>query len=305
MKKYRLLCIDAGGTELKYGIVDQDFNITNKNIIKTPDDEVEKIINSIYDIYKSFDGIDAICLSLPGFINTDNGMHMGGGCFHSLKNINIKQLVEDKCKIECLIENDGKSATIAEYYLGNLKDTINSSVFIIGTGVGGGLIINSQLFKGNNFTAGEYSYLNININDDNPRVNTLADQCSTRGLLRLYKEVSNSDQNIDGRQFFKRYYNNDKYAIDALNKFTHNVAIEILNLSILLNIERVAIGGGISAQDILIEKIKESINSLSIFNTYDETRIFIPEIVRCKYGNDANLLGVAYEYLNKKENLCH
>lgn len=305
MNKYKLLCIDAGGTELKYGIVDQDFNITNKNIIKTPNDEVECIINTIYDIYTSFDNIDAICLSLPGFINTDNGIHMGGGCFHSLKNVNIQKLVEDKCGIECLIENDGKSATVAEYYLGNLKNTTNSSVFIIGTGVGGGLIINSQLFKGNNFTAGEYSYLNIDINNDDCRTSTLADLCSTRGLLRIYRELSNAESDIDGRQFFKRYYNGDINAINALNKFAHNVSIEIMNLGILLNIEKVAIGGGISAQDILIEKIKENINSLTLFNTYNETRIFIPEIVRCKYGNDANLLGVAYEYLSKKEDLCH
>lgn len=81
MNKYRILAIDAGGTELKYGVIDQDFNISYKNIIKTPKDEVETIVNTIFNIYSSFENIDAIALSLPGFINTDTGMHMGRWMF--------------------------------------------------------------------------------------------------------------------------------------------------------------------------------------------------------------------------------
>lgn len=293
----KLLAIDAGGTELKYGIVDEQYNILNKQVIETPNDTVEDIVDSIYRIYCE-NKADAIVLSLPGFINSDTGMHMGGGCFHSLKNVNIKQLVIDKCGCDCYVENDGKSATIAEYYLGNLKGTTNSSVFIIGTGVGGGLIINGKLFKGLNYTAGEYSYLNVDIYNDNFEESSLAENCSTRSLLMMYEQYT--QEHINGRKFFEKYFAGDENTSIVLDIFCENVAIEIMNLGILLNIEKVAIGGGISAQDILIEKIKEKLESLDLFNRYPETTIFKPEIVRCKYGNDANLLGVAYAYMNKE-----
>lgn len=294
----RLLAIDAGGTEIKYGIVDENYNITDKNYLDTPNDSVNDIVNTIFNIYDSFNNIDAIVLSLPGFIDSDTGMHLGGGCFHSLKDVNIRELISNKCKSNVYIENDGKSATIAEYYLGNLKDTTNSSVFIIGTGVGGGLIINKQLLKGYKYTAGEYSYLNIDINNKDIKNSTLADTCSTRALLKMYQDYTNDKTKINGREFFEKYYQGDINAVKALDDFSNNVAIEIMNIGILLNVEKVAIGGGISAQDILIEKIKEKMNNLELIKRHPETILLKPEVIKCKYGNDANLLGVAYEYLN-------
>ena len=297
----RLLAIDVGGTELKYGIIDNNYNISSKGYIKVPNDTVEDFLDAIYNLFLKFDNIDAIVVSMPGFVNSDNGMHLGGGHFHSLKDIQIQKLIIDKCNCDCFIENDGKSATIAEYYLGNLKDTTNSSVFIIGTGVGGGLIINGQLLKGINYTAGEYSYLDIDVNDNNPRVSTLSEYCSTRALLKMYKDSSPSKEIIDGREFFKRYHAGDLDAINVLNQFAEYVAKEIMNLGILLNVEKVVIGGGISSQDILLIKIKEKLEDLDMLKIYPETNLFKPEVVKCKYENDANLIGVAYEYLQRKE----
>lgn len=299
----RILSIDAGGTELKYGIVDENYNLSECNFIETPKDNVEDIVNAIYNVFIGFKDIDAIVLSLPGFVDVYSGMHRGGGCFHSLYNVNIKQLVENKCGVNCLVDNDGKSATIAEYYLGNLKDTKDSAVFIIGTGVGGGLIINEKLVRGRNYTAGEFSYLNVDINDDDIHSSTLADYCSTRNLLQIYEDSSENNEKISGREFFNRYHNGDEIAIEILDEFCEYIAKEIMNLGILLNIEKVAIGGGISAQDVLIEKIIDSINSLELNEFFKDVGYnpFIPEVVRCKFKNDANLLGVAYEYINSKE----
>lgn len=297
----KILGIDVGGTEIKFGLIDEHFNLTNKDHILTPKVDTEGFINTIFEIYSRFDNIEAIVLSVPGFVDHEKGIHKGAGAIKYLCGQNVCELVKEKCHVDCFMDNDAKAATVAEYHLGSLKDTTNSAVFLIGTGVGGGLIIDKKLHRGYDNTAGEFSYMNVDIHKDNMEDASMSYNCCTPELLRMYNRYSNSDEQIDGREFFKRYENGDQNAHLALDDFCKNVAKQIQNIAILLNVERIAIGGGISASDILIDKIKEVMNNLE-FNDYFKTinyNPFIPEIVRCKFKNDANIIGVTYEYLER------
>ena len=97
------------------------------------------------------------------------------------------QLLAEKCNCPVILENDGKAAAMAELANGALKDCCNAAVFIIGTGVGGGIIANGQLVRGVHFTAGEYSFVNTNAEAWDAPDQNMACQCSTSNLLKWYR----------------------------------------------------------------------------------------------------------------------
>ena len=133
---------------------------------------------------------------------------------------------------------------------------------------------------------------------DNPGT-TAGMVCSTVGLLdqnRLYTGFV-TDPMIDGRQFFEKVNSGDKMSMLILRKFCRQVAMHIINLTILLDLEKVAIGGGISAQPILLQTIQESLDGIyDNPGPYFDPALPKTELVLCKYGSEANQVGAYYYY---------
>ena len=294
------LAIDVGGTEIKYAIISDQMELSNKGYVPTPQDTIEHFLDALESIYEPVkDKVLGIAMSLPGFIDTKLGKNNGGGALTYNIGVCIADKVKERLGCTVHLENDAKAAAMAELWKGSLQGVGNAAVFIIGTGVGGGIIVDGKLIRGHTFTAGEFSFINSDIHDESPN-SMLCNYCGTPSLIQYYKEFSQSHENMDGRELFRRYYDGDVNADKALDKFTRYIALKIFDLGVILNPEKVAIGGGISAQDILIEKIIEQLKALPInetmFNGADNNPM-IPEIVRCKFGNDANLIGAVYSYM--------
>ncbi len=300
----KLMTFDVGGTDIKYAVIDSDYSLTNTGDIPTPDNNhtIEDFVNTIDELYNQYgEGTEGIAMSLPGFIDTKNGLQNGGGALKYLQFQPIGKLISEKCGCPVHLENDGKAAAIAELGNGVLKGCENAAVFIIGTGVGGGIITQGKLLRGKTFTAGEFSFIDVDINQPEDNFNgMLAFYCSTSALLGRYNAISETKIE-NGKQFFAKYFENDENAINTLAWFTHNVATQILNLGILINAEKVAIGGGISKQPILTEKIRESLDELSLAQRMKKSGagMIIPEVVTCHYSADANLIGAYISYLDE------
>ena len=125
--------------------------------ITTPADSQEHFLNTLREIYLPHkDEVDGIALSLPGFIDAEQGVVKGGGALSLAYNVGtpVGPRLAEACGCRVWIENDGKAAAIAELERGVLKGCRNAAVFIIGTGVGGGLIIDGKLVRGRDCTAG-------------------------------------------------------------------------------------------------------------------------------------------------------
>lgn len=281
----KLLSIDIGGTEIKYGIVDDRLDITNKHTLPTPTDRFEHLIETLYEIYLQYQNeVEGIAIAMPGFIDADAGFCYQGGALRYNANKPFADILAKTCNCKVHIDNDGKAAALAEYKAGSLQGCQNGAVFIIGTGVGGGLIINGQLVRGRNFTAGEFSYINVNNTLQNGMSGMLTAYCSTTALLDNFKTKANITDDINGIDFFKYLSDNNKDAITVFDEFCMNIAIQISNLGILLNVETVAIGGGISRQPILVETIRSKMKLIGI-------EPMIPNVVNCHFHSDANLIG--------------
>ena len=123
--------------------------------------------------------------------------------------------------------------------------------------------------------------------------------CSTTGLLDLNRRFTgfSTDPLIDGRQFFERVNAGDKRSLQILQRFCKQVAMQIANLTIPLDLEKVAIGGGISKQPILFQTIQENLDEIyGKSSPYFDPGLPKTELVLCKYGSEANQVGAYYYY---------
>ena len=296
----KYLVLDVGGTAIKYALMTEKLEFLEKGKIKTPRDSIENFIDNIGNIYDKYkNDIEGMALSIPGVLDSDTGYMYTGGSLEYNTDKNMLKVLGERCKTKIAIENDGKCAALAELWKGNLQECENGVVILLGTGVGGGIIKDKKLYKGKHFFAGEFSFIAVNrnvmSNNDKEWWGSLN---GLDGLLDDFVKVKNLNRNeIDGIKFFEYANNDDKDALEILNKFTYKTALAIINLQCILDADKYLIGGGISEQDILIKYIKKNIDDY-----HSQFEYFVPKPVvdRCKFRNDSNLIGALYNFLIKK-----
>ena len=277
----KIMVFDVGGTEIKYSVMDEQMHRTDSGAVPTPQDTQAQFLDAVYRLYAPHkDEVSGIAMALPGFVDNRTGYVSNGGALLYNTATPVGQLLAEKCGCPVILENDGKAAAMAELANGALKDCCNAAVFIIGTGVGGGIIANGQLVRGVHFTAGEYSFVNTNAEAwDAPDQNMA---CAP----------------LDGRSFFAAANAGEPEALEVLQRFCHAVAVQIYNLTVLLDVEKVAIGGGISKQPLLLESLRSAYNGLYASRAGQAYMEGLPrcQIVPCAFSSEANQVGVAAAY---------
>ena len=300
----KVMVFDVGGTEIKYSVMDEQLNRADAGSVPTPGDTQEHFLATLEALYRPHAAeVDGIAMSLPGFIDAEHGVVRGGGAPSLLYNIGtpVGPLLSARCGCRVFLENDGKAAAIAELRAGALQGCCNAAVFIIGTGVGGGIIANGQLVRGVHFTAGEYSFVNTNADEWENTEKTMACQCSTKYLLKWYRARKGlpADAPMNGKLFFDAANAAEPEALEVLERFCKMVAVQIYNLTVLLDVEKVAIGGGISKQPLLLDDLRRVYAGLFASRGESPYMIGLPrcEIVPCHFSSEANQVGALYTYL--------
>ena len=294
---------DVGGTEIKHAVVEDALTISEKGTASTPAD-FESFLNTIKEISDRYrDETEGIAMSMPGPVDVKSGIIEHCSAMKYRHDREVGRLLKERCEKKIVFENDGKAAAIAEHRHGALKGCRNAAVFLIGTGIGGGLIIDGKIVRGIHNTAGEFSFINTEASSYADFSKILGNSCSTTFLLDTYQKKRNSLDRIGGREFFRRL-TDDPIAQLALNELCTNIAVQINNLYWLLDLEKVAIGGGISRQLVLIERIREK--SKDVAENSMTGKLGMPmqfEIVPCRFGNDANLIGAFETYLEMTDRI--
>lgn len=276
-----ILTIDIGGTNIKYGLCDANGNIQQKGEYPTLD-TTEGIVQSICDLQFEYNGI---AISMPGILNEDHSKAFITGKLSFLSNYPLKDRLEGIKKCKVTIENDGRCATWAELGYGNLINSKNALVVVLGTYIGMGIVIDHKVYEGSHLLAGEYS--DAHMDTEKTFKNTMAAYFGKDGLERA--------TGLAGKELFDNL--DDEKVHEGLNQYCQNLAWMLSNIQLLLDVDTILIGGGISAQPRLIECIKESMNNVKLWFC----TLKMPEIRACKFNNDANLLGALY-YYNNTEN---
>ena len=317
-----LLVFDVGGTFIKYAWMTREGEILEKNKIKTiiepdttPEDFVEEIYK-IYCVYKQKETPEGIAISLPGQIDVENGIVYGGGALKYLDEVHLGQMISDKCDgIKVALENDGKCAALAEIWKGNAKDVNDACVIIIGTGIGGGIIVDRKVHHGSRLIAGELSFLLENIKrsevddiypiEDTKSVTEIFDSfpyiasstCTAANLTHRYALAKGvSDKEVSGELIYERAGEGEELAIEMLEDTYFHIAKMCINLYVVLNPEIILIGGGISAAPGFIDGVIRYVEKLkTITKIYEGVKV-----QGCKYLNDSNLLGAVFNYIQNE-----
>ena len=164
------ICIDIGGTSIKYGVLDGTGEIFINGSITTKVTQTEnfilldlkKLIKDILEQYVTYD-IKGICVSSAGVVNPEKGeIVYSGPTIPGYTGTKIKEEIEKEFGIRCEVENDVNCAGLGEYWKGAGKGSKSMVCMTIGTGIGGSVILDGKLLNGIGYTAGEIGYMDVN-----------------------------------------------------------------------------------------------------------------------------------------------
>lgn len=304
--------IDIGGTSIKGGIVDIRGNIVKKITTETRVEEGYDVVRD--DIYILVDdlmkeskkmGYDilSIGIGVPGIVDVNND--------YIINCTNLKWScvplgidMKHKYNIPIYIDNDATVAGIAENVQGITKGFDNSIFVTLGTGVGGGIIINGKVYSGSHNKGSEIGHMVIGDNfyncncGNNGCLETFASATAiVKYTKKLIEEGDSNEEfndaingnlhNIDTKLVFDMAKKGNVIAIKSVNRMLKYLSIGLGNLINLLDPDIIAIGGGVSkAGEYLIENLNDRIKKYLIFDQGETTKI-----VLSKLGNDAGIIG--------------
>ena len=296
------ICIDIGGTSIKYGVLSEKGEIFIDGTVSTKVTEkenfilsdVKKLVRNILDEYKNYE-IKGICISTAGVVNPEKGeIAYAGPTIPKYTGTKIKEELEKEFSISCEVENDVNCAGLGEYWKGAGKGSNSMVCLTIGTGIGGSVILDGKLLNGIGYTAGEIGYMDVN----GSYIQNIA---SSKYLVeKVQKEKEEKERITDaitGVDIFELAKKGDEICIAGIDEIISNLAVGVRNIIYLLNPEVIVIGGGITAQkEYLEEKIRKEVNDGMISDMFRKTRIELAQ-----QGNQAGLLGALYNFLNKNK----
>lgn len=292
----KICAIDVGGTSIKYAILNENQKVLDKGKVSTPHDNQEHFLEVLSSVVP--EGIDGIAISLPGLIDSNKGIAHTVGCLTYMKEVPFKKIFEEKYSVPVWIGNDAKCGALAEVGFGSLRDVDDAVVIILGTGIGGCLVKNREILQGKQFAAGEVS--SVIIRNDYPlrEENFWCMVNGVDGLLRIVQKHLEVDTFFTGEDIFEMANQGVSEVLLALDEFCFNVAIQLFNIQAIFDPQKIAIGGGISSQALLLEKINEQY--IRLFDSAIPPFQPVP-IVACEFRNDANLMGAYYQLLKQME----
>lgn len=296
MKKY--LVLDIGGSSIKYALMSEEADFLSKGSVKTPLDCMESLVETIgqiYDQYKS--EIEGVAISMPGVLDSETGYAYSGGWLGYNSNQNIIAVLTKRFQTKITIENDAKCAASAELGFGSLKGCKDAAVIVFGTGVGGGIIIDGKVHKGRHSFAGEFSFMRMNDEQIEEFSGLWGMKNGAPTLAQKVAKIKNLPvEEVNGLFIFELANSGDEEILEVLDEFTKWIAMQIIDIQCVIDPELVAIGGGISAQPLLIELIQKHLDAMA-----DNFGFYKPaiKVVPCQFRNDANLIGALYSFLSK------
>ncbi len=285
-----ILAIDIGGTMVKYGLVSSDGEILSTDKIETEAEKgLENILNKIDNIFKRYKENNpvGIAVSGTGQINGIIGKVIGGNpIIPNWIGTNLVKILEKKYNLPAVLENDVNCVALGEKWIGAGKDLSNFICLTIGTGIGGGIILNNQLFRGENFVAGEFGHTLI-------KKGEFEQFASTTALIRLVKE--RTGKILNGKEIFDLEKKEIVEYQEVISEWIENLTDGLSSIIYCFNPANIILGGGVIGQgEPLINRIKNSLFK-KIGSQFKEKL----NIIQAKLGNNAGMIGASYLLLEK------
>lgn len=292
MKKY--VSIDIGGTAIKYGVINSEGQIVEKEQMPTDawrgGPEILNKVIGIVETYKKIYTVSGICISTAGMVDVEKGeIFYAAPLIPNYAGTKFKQVLEEKFQIPCEVENDVNCAGLAESVSGVAKQSKVTLCLTVGTGIGGCIIIQGKIFRGYSNSACEVGYMNMGDSD----FQTLgAASVLTKKVAERKKEPQ---ERWNGYRIFEHAKKGDAVCCQAIDEMVDILGKGIANICYVLNPEIIVLGGGIMAQqEFLKEKIEQSVKRYLVPSIAENTKIAF-----AKHKNDAGMLGAFYHFTER------
>lgn len=321
MKKNEyIITIDLGGTKILSALLNNNNEIVGK--IKQPTDStrgpefiVKCIADSINNLFQKFDvnekDIIAISMGVPGTVNPISGL-LSEAPNLGIKNFNIKGELQKSFNIPVLLENDVNLAAIGINKFEFNGDVNNMLVVFVGTGIGGGLLLNGKIFRGSNFFAGEIGHMIVNSEgalSSTKKGKTFEELASRTAIVNgINKKLAKGKEsnilefvrggNIKSSALAKSVESGDSLVIKEIKKATKIIGSLLGSITTLLNIDTIVLGGGVveAMGEFILAEVKKSFDKAVLPDAGKYAKIVITTL-----GDDAPLYGgiaLAEEFLD-------
>ena len=309
---------DLGGTHLRTAVVDRDGNIYQRQKQETPQSEqpnkiVQKLVEEFHECETSVSdhggSISAISIAVPGTVNVAEGLVITAPNLKALDDFQLGAALTSELGQRVILENDANAAAIGEWWRGAGRGFQTLICVTLGTGVGGGIILEGKLWRGADGSAGEIGHIGVE-----PDAGIVCG-CGSPGCLEVYAsapgiarmmhearashlnspadtggsdKISNDDQ-LTAKQIFDAGRDGDELALQVFDRMGRYLGIGLASVINLLNPELIVIGGGVSnAFDLFEKSMRQEIKARAFPVPARRAKI-----VKGECGDDAGLLGAA------------
>ena len=293
MKEY--ICIDIGGTSIKYGMVREDGTFLATGEMPTEAMQyggpgIMEKAKKIVEAYKAEYQPEGICVSTAGMVDCEQGkITYAAPLIPDYTGTEIKKTLEELYEIPCEVENDVNCAGLAEHFAGASRGSRISVCLTIGTGIGGAIIIDGKVFHGFSGSGCEVGYMHLPGGE-------FQDLGASSVLVKKTAEYKNMDPaEINGKYVFEQAKQGDEDCIRAIREMCEVLGMGIANICYVVNPEVVVLGGGIMAQkEYLKDMLRESLDKHLLPSVAQHTRLEFAQ-----NENQAGMLGAYYNFRSR------
>ena len=284
--------IDLGATKIESVVLEKDGSELQRGRIESPksyEKTLEFITKIVTDIEKKYKKKLNVGICHPGSSNTDTGLIQNS--FNSPW-LNNKNFVDDisknlNRKISC--ENDANCFALSEAYDGVAKDYKTVFGIILGSGCGGGLIINKKILIGPNAFTGEWGHIPLGKPDSK---NNIEEYISGKGLERQF--FTKFKKNLTAKEIFYNARSNSSNEIEMINEFKNNLSRSLSLIINMIDPDAIVFGGGLSKEIESLDQIKSITEKyLSNFNNIKKVNLKT-SFLKPKYGDASGVRGAAF-----------
>ena len=285
----KVLSFDIGGTDIKYGVIEnENFLYKNKmptNVAHGQRNLLKRLEETTRGLQEQF-VLGGVGVSVAGTIAFNQGKIISPPeDIPEFIGLDFKKFFWERFNLDCCADNDVNCFALAESKSGAGKNLKSFLTLTIGTGIGGGIIIDKKLWRGANFQGAEFGRIFLN----EKKYETWA---STAALVRRARQSGLNVQN--GVDVFRLYDQFDEQAVALVQEFFYYVALGLANLWYIFDPEAIIIGGGISNRSQLAQELTDVVKTILIpdFASY-------VKIINAKHGNDGGMLGAYFNFMDQ------
>lgn len=306
--------IDLGGTNIKVGIVNENYEIVSRASVKTNlPRPAEGIVDGICEAVQialdganiSVNDVTAVGIGTPGAANRSSGVVLYSNNL-GFDNVHLGEMLKKRLNKDIYVENDANAAAFGEYLAGGGKGYENVVVITLGTGVGGGIIIDGKIYTGFNFCGAELGHTVIEYNGRSC-------SCGRKGCFEAYSsatalitatkkameqnknsklwEIAGSLDNVDGKTAFDGMRAGDETAVNVVREYIEYLGCGLTNMVNIFQPQILLIGGGICKEG---ENLTKPLREIIARDSYCIDEKLLPKLDICRLGNDAGIIGAAF-----------